>query len=430
MPKPRRFRLFSNFYSLPDEGLPAEFRVFPLGRVETDLGTFLFTREDAEELMRRYFRKGTQISIDYEHQALEGPPPAPAAGWADLELRDDGLWAVRVTWTQRAAEFLRQREYRYFSPAFITERRKDGEHIVELVNIALTNIPATHHLEPLVARAVQFRAGRVIERESWDADAAESRVRKWASSDGSGEKETIDWEKYRQAFAWYDAENPENFGSYKLIHHDVVDDELVVVKPGVQAAAAALQGARGGVDIPESDMDAVRRHIAQHYHQWDEEAPWERESKTEEEVSMSKMEVEQELLRLTEAATPHEALGVVLAWKRARDQVETLTRRVAELEDIIRTREVEELVRSGLADGKLTPALEQWARELGRRDVELLRGYLRAAPRFVASAVPQEPPAEVTPEQFAKMNWTERAELYSRSPELYRKLAETIKDRG
>jgi len=419
------------FSSLPSEGLPGEFRVFPLGRVETDLGTFLFTREDAEELMRRWQRKGTQISIDYEHQALEGPPPAPAAGWADLELREDGLWAVRVTWTQRAAEFLRQREYRYISPAFITERRRDGEHIVELVNIALTNIPATHRLEPLVARAVPFRSTRVVDRESWDADEAESRVRRWASSDGSGEKETIDWEKYRQAFAWYDAENPENFGAYKLIHHDVVDGELVVVKPGVQAAAAVLQGARGGVDIPDEDLDAVRRHIAQHYHQWDEEAPWERESGTTKEADMNKIgaEVEQELLRLTEAATPHEALGVVLAWKRARDEVETLARRVAELEEVIRTRDVEELVRTGLAEGKLTPALEEWARELGRRDVELLRGYLRAAPRFVASAVPQEPPAEVTPEQFAKMSWTQRAELYSRSPELYRKLNETIRNR-
>jgi len=201
----------------------------------------------------------------------------------------------------------------------------------------------------------------------------------------------------------------------------------------VQAAAAVLQGARGGVDIPEEDMDAVRRHIAQHYHQWDEKAPWERESKAKKEVGMSRVEaeVEQELLRLTEAATVHEALGVVLAWKRARDEVETLTRRVAELEEVIRTREVEELVRGGLAEGKLTPALEQWARELGRRDVELLRGYLRAAPRFVASAVPQEPPAEVTPEQFAKMSWTQRAELYSRSPELYRKLRdnETIRNR-
>ena len=140
-------------------------------------------------------------------------------------------------------------------------------------------------------------------------------------------------------------------------------------------------------------------------------------------------EVEQELLRLTEAATPHEALGVILAWKRARDEVETLARRVAELEEVIRTRDVEELVRAGLAEGRLTPAMEEWARELGRRDVELLRGYLRAAPRFVASTVPQEPPAEVTPEQFAKMSWTERAELYSRSPELYRKLAETTRDK-
>ena len=119
---------------------------------------------------------------------------------------------------------------------------------------------------------IQF-ISKAPEDHEWDADAAVQRIRKWASSDGSGDKDKIDWKKYRQAFAWYNAQDPENFGSYKLPHHDVIDGKLVVVWRGVAAAMAALRGARGGVDIPRSDYDAVYRHLARHYGQFDKELP-------------------------------------------------------------------------------------------------------------------------------------------------------------
>jgi hypothetical protein len=111
------------------------------------------------------------------------------------------------------------------------------------------------------------------EDHPWDADAAEARIRKWASSDGSGDKDKIDWAKYREAFAWYNAEDPENFGSYKLPHHDIVDGRFCVVWRGVAAAMAVMKGARGGVDIPDADRDAVVRHLASHYKQFDKEVP-------------------------------------------------------------------------------------------------------------------------------------------------------------
>ncbi len=37
---------------------------------------------------------------------------------------------------------------------------------------------------------------------AWDASAAEMRVRKWASSDDSGDVDKIDWSKYEKAFFW------------------------------------------------------------------------------------------------------------------------------------------------------------------------------------------------------------------------------------
>jgi hypothetical protein len=111
------------------------------------------------------------------------------------------------------------------------------------------------------------------EDHPWDADAAEARIRKWASSDGSGDKDKIDWSKYRQAFAWHDDKDPENFGSYKLPHHDIVDGRFCVVWHGVAAAMAVMRGARGGADIPTEDKDGVLRHLIAHYKQFDKEVP-------------------------------------------------------------------------------------------------------------------------------------------------------------
>jgi hypothetical protein len=134
----------------------------------------------------------------------------------------------------------------------------------------LNNKENTAVLERAVA---PHETSKAPEDHPWDADAAEQRVRKWASSDGSGDKDKIDWAKYREAFAWYNAEDPENFGSYKLPHHDIVDGRFCVVWRGVAAAMAVMKGARGGVDIPEADRDAVLKHLIAHYKQFDKEVP-------------------------------------------------------------------------------------------------------------------------------------------------------------
>lgn len=129
-------------------------------------------------------------------------------------------------------------------------------------------------IEETKKSVVEFEAWPKADKDrEWDANAAEERIRRWASSDGSGEKDTIDWAKYRKAFAWYDAENEEEFGSYKLPHHDVVAGELKTVWRGTVAAMSALLGARGGVDIPEDEKEAVHEHLSKHYEQFDEEPP-------------------------------------------------------------------------------------------------------------------------------------------------------------
>lgn len=91
---------------------------------------------------------------------------------------------------------------------------------------------------------------------TWDASAAVPRLRRWASRDGSGEKEQMDWGKYRKVFFWHD-DNPSDFGDFKLPYCDIIDGQPHVVHNACANAKARLSN----TDIPEDDKDAVGRVI-------------------------------------------------------------------------------------------------------------------------------------------------------------------------
>jgi hypothetical protein len=108
---------------------------------------------------------------------------------------------------------------------------------------------------------------------AWDASAAVDRWKKWASSDGSGDKEKIDWAKFAKCFLWFDDKAPESFGSYAFPHHDIVDGKPVTVWAGVVAAAARIDQSKG---IPAGDLAKMKAHLAEHYKEFDKVAPWQR----------------------------------------------------------------------------------------------------------------------------------------------------------
>jgi HK97 family phage major capsid protein len=70
---------------------------------------------------------------------------------------------------------------------------------------------------------------------------------------------------------WFDADNAEVKSAYKLPHHEA--GSYRQVWRGVVAAMGALLGARGGVNIPDSDKRGVYNHLAKHYRDFDEEPP-------------------------------------------------------------------------------------------------------------------------------------------------------------
>lgn len=91
------------------------------------------------------------------------------------------------------------------------------------------------------------------------------------SWDGPTEMKDADTKDLKAMCAWYDSEKPEIKSSYKLPHHEL--SGYKTNWKGVVAAMAALMGARGGVDIPESDRQGVYLHLAKHYTDFDKEAP-------------------------------------------------------------------------------------------------------------------------------------------------------------
>lgn len=138
-----------------------EFLLIPVGEVVVERPikgeNFVFTKAHAESAKRWFDQMGRKLAIDYEHQSFDrfntrGDGLRPAAGWiGGLDVREDGLWAVDVTWTDRAGELLRSGEYRYFSPViFWTD--EDHTDVAALGPVALTNDPAMHGVRALAAR--------------------------------------------------------------------------------------------------------------------------------------------------------------------------------------------------------------------------------------------------------------------------------------
>ena len=134
---------------------PEWFQVFPPGKVEIIGEDPAYMEEPgARSIIAAFKALGHDMVIDYEHQTLKDVE-APASGWVkEIAWRGDdresgGLWA-RCEWTERAANFIRAKEYRYFSPVFWAT--KAARKIAGLYNIALTNQPRMINVQALAAK--------------------------------------------------------------------------------------------------------------------------------------------------------------------------------------------------------------------------------------------------------------------------------------
>lgn len=149
---------------LADGVPPREIRLFFAGPNETTKGSFLFTERSAQVVIENWQSRGIKLLGDYEHMSLVDDPPiiAPASCEFDLEVRNGELWAVNIAWTKRAYEYIKNKEYCYWSAAFFVDPETD--EVTQLRNFALTNLPAANHLTPLAAKQI---AAKAYDPEGW-----------------------------------------------------------------------------------------------------------------------------------------------------------------------------------------------------------------------------------------------------------------------
>lgn len=138
--------------------VPPEIQVIPAGYHDTPKGPFNLDAEGAQAVIAAFEAQSNDMVVDYEHQTLADPPvEAPAAGWIKrlINKGPDGIWAA-IEWTERAKQYVANKEYRYVSPVFL-KRRADNK-VIRLINVALTNQPNIDGMVPITNKLDSFTA--------------------------------------------------------------------------------------------------------------------------------------------------------------------------------------------------------------------------------------------------------------------------------
>lgn len=112
-----------------------------------------FNNSNPQAVIDAFNADPRDLPLDWEHATEVRAPDgktAPAAAWIDqLEIRDGGaIWGHVKEWTPKGAESVRNKEYRYISPAFLF--KKATKVITDIISAGLVNRPALDM--PAIAR--------------------------------------------------------------------------------------------------------------------------------------------------------------------------------------------------------------------------------------------------------------------------------------
>jgi len=136
-------------------------------------GKFNITVETLKQMVKNFTEGLRKVVVDYGHaSSLEGhadPDVTKAAGWVKaLKVVGNKLFA-EVTFTKRAAEFIRSGEYQFTSPEFTLkyESRESPKRNLGalLFAVALTNRPFVEGMEPVRFSEVSNLEGGVNVRK-------------------------------------------------------------------------------------------------------------------------------------------------------------------------------------------------------------------------------------------------------------------------
>lgn len=370
---------------------PREFRLFKAGWNDTTKGKFLLDEEALETVLVAWKDYGNRLSIDFDHaMAADSGASAKdkeAAGWFDLEGRDGELWAVNVEWTGDTGQAVLDKKWGYVSPLFFfdTETRQ----IVEIVNCALTNTPATKSASPLAAA----RDRRVSCAASMSFNDITRALYVALPKDGSYICDIFD------STVVVDIDGKLLEYPYSL-EGDVVTlgepTEVVrAYRPKTTEVAATSRAPTNGVA-----MKAILMMLGL------------REDATEADAltKISKdAEASKELLSLTGAKNASEALGTVAAWKESHEKRAELVAETSKLSKEVRLAKVEKIVDDKIVEGFLTPAKREYAIALGVKDDEMFQGYLKQHDTKLPVAAAGTSEAKKAPKSTSKLTKQQQA---------------------
>ncbi|MCF2910793.1 phage protease [Pseudoalteromonas sp. DL2-H2.2] len=158
--------------TIDDQGRSPRVQLMPDGQFKAhdgrpeDVPTGYWLLDDIafQTLMAFARQRKNDFHFDYEHQTLkteDNGQPAPASGWFTATALEyvpgEGLYALDVQWTKRAADMLKGDEYRYVSPVF--HYNKQTGRPVKLRHFALTNEPAVDGMDKVIALKAQSDTG-------------------------------------------------------------------------------------------------------------------------------------------------------------------------------------------------------------------------------------------------------------------------------
>ena len=236
---------------------PSEFRLFSYGVNATMKGDFVFDERSAESTMAMYAKQGVPYMGDYEHMSLVRPPIKAPASITEFvpQIRTDStgkpeLWATNVHWTDDAKAEVEAGHYRLYSPAFMPDRDADGNptpdnHIDYLINVSLTNLPATYGLQPLVAAsAAQTSEG--------DAPMDEEKLKALSATLAAAEKEKEEFkalcQKMGATVLKLTGKSFDDWAKEESDEHEAKDEEL----KALTALSAKLTELTGKTDGKEA----------------------------------------------------------------------------------------------------------------------------------------------------------------------------------
>lgn len=224
---------------------------------------------------------------------LDEMPAAPPAPNADLMASGEAAMFAVVDLVTSANRPMRIADVAYGLGLPIEDARSHLSRATQegmLVKLARAAYVRPLPKEAMIAAATGDTGLPIADRNTpWDSTKAQTAVKMWADGDPA---------KLKRAYLWVDpSKDPANVTSYKLQVATLIGDRLTIVPDAVFAVAAVLQGARGGVDIPEADVAGVKSKVEALYSAMEKkfdqpyQVPWATASGEPEELSEADTEL-------------------------------------------------------------------------------------------------------------------------------------------